>query len=100
MKRVVGHHRLTEELLGICIERMDWRRPASVTIRDLTQAGREDFWVKGASMKIGSGLAGLKNTVHDSVITIRLYLCPTQSLFRPGLHLLAGIEIILSFFVS
>src|SRR5215471_2721558 len=42
-----GIGRLAEELLGIRIERMDWRRPASVTIRDLTQAGREDFWIKG-----------------------------------------------------
>src|SRR5262245_16570621 len=56
-----GIGRLTQELLGIRIERMDGRRPAAVTIRDLTQAGREDFWIKGTSMKIGSWLAGLKN---------------------------------------
>jgi hypothetical protein len=78
-----GIGRLAEELLGIRIERMDWRRPASVTIRDLTQAGREDFWIKGASMKIGSGLASLKNRAHGSTITIKFDLFPTQALFRP-----------------
>ena len=78
-----GIGRLAKELLGIRIERMDWRRPAAVTIRDLTQAGCEDFWIKGAGMQIGSGLAGLKNRAYGSVVTIRLFLFPTQALFRP-----------------
>jgi hypothetical protein len=34
-------------------------------------------------MKIGSGLAGLKNRAHDSVVIIRLFLFPTQALLRP-----------------
>jgi hypothetical protein len=76
-----GIGRLAEELPGIRIERVDWRRTASVTIRDLTQAGRKDFWIKGAGMQIGSGLAGLKNRAHGSVVTIMLFLFPTQALF-------------------
>jgi hypothetical protein len=78
-----GVGRLAEELLGIRIERLDGRRPASVTIRDLTQAGREDFGIKGAGMQIGSGLASLQNRAHGSVVTIRLFLFPTQVLFCP-----------------
>ena len=64
---------------------MDWHRTAAVTIRNLTQAGREDFWIKGAGMQVGSWLAGLKNRAHGSVVTIMLFLFPTQALFRPRL---------------
>ena len=88
-----GIGRLAEELLGIRIERMDWRRTATVTIRDLTQAGRKDFWIKGAGMKIGSGLAGLKNRAYGSAVTIRLFLFPTQALFRPRLTYRQGAKL-------
>jgi len=50
-------------------------------IRNLTQAGREDFRIKGAGMQISSGLAGLQNRAHGSVVTIMLFLFPTQALF-------------------
>jgi hypothetical protein len=65
------------------IERLDWGRTAAIAIRHLTQAGRKNFGIKGAGMQIGSGLAGLQNRAHGSVVTVRLFLFPTQALFRP-----------------
>jgi hypothetical protein len=42
-KSFCGIGRRLEELLGIRVERVDWRGLAALAIYDLTQAGREDF---------------------------------------------------------
>jgi hypothetical protein len=74
---------------------MDGRHTAAVAICDLTQAGRKDFWIKGAGMQIGSGLAGLKNRAHGSVVTIKVFLFPTR-IVSFSTHLSAGSKIILN----